>query len=114
MSRILALVLAAVAIAAGFFAWHQYSEASILRDRIAALEQERDDARKAELQAKRSIEPLREQNAELQKDRDSALAERDDARKQAGQAGNATADAKSPPGQGGGPFKDMAKMFQTE
>jgi hypothetical protein len=116
MSRIIALVLAAVAVAAGFFAWHQYSEASILRDRVAALEQERDKARKEETQAKRSIDPLREQNAELKKDLQAVKVERDEARKQAAAvqlAGAATAEAK-PGGPGGGGFKEMAKMFQTE
>jgi hypothetical protein len=117
MSRIVALLLAAVAVAAGFFAWHQYSEASTLRDRIAALEQERDDARKAETQAKRSITPLREQNAELKKERDTARVELDQARKQTTAtkpAGDATAEAKPPVVASGGGFKDMAKMFQTE
>lgn len=116
MSRILALVLAIVAIAAGFFAWHQYSEAATLRDRLAVLEKERADARKAETDARRSIDPLRDQNAELRKELETAKSERDDTRKQLAavkSAGPATADAKPPAGQGGG-FKDMAKMFQTE
>jgi hypothetical protein len=117
MIRILVVIFAAIAVAAGFFAWHQYDEASALRGRISALENERDAARKAESAAQKSLAPVREQNAELQKERDTARTERDEARKQIavaqpGAPGAATAEAKAGPGGGG--FKEMAKMFQSE
>jgi hypothetical protein len=112
MNRILVIVFATLALVLGALAFLQHADLSLLRDRIATLERERDDARKNEKAAGDEAEKAR---AQL-KDTTAFLEQKVAA------AGTAVAKAATPPPAGAAPAakaegefgSGFASMFKTE
>lgn len=111
MLRPLCALLAVVSVALGVYAWVLNGDVSLLRGQLAALEGEKNAARKAEADARHEVAAVRESEDKEAAAKLAANTPLD------GAPGALSANAGGPPkkpADGANPMQAMAKMFQTE